>query len=344
MARFINLIGICILIFCVHIGISYAKKIPKRNVASIERPSLNNSYLKEVFSRIKAKNIGSQTVSRFSTEAQTKLNEYAELVISKTAFQEQSNPLYIDNPDLHRALCFLITSYVYEAESQKLPPKTQIYIVSDQISRNEELSLEIKNVQQIFDRCQKLELKLETTGMIYFNWDIENYLNGIPISIQKEASSDVPEEFKNDPLLSKLFKTESDYGRLMAGRDYLEDDLVQMLLEGVKNQLASGQPNLLKLATKFGKEAGTKLASRAWKERKALVASLAKDDSNLFSTSGVQKETALALTRLVAIPGKSTVSNKNFVNSVKKILDSDLKLNVKVGKEMLYVGFKLQFK
>src|SRR3989338_5805569 len=303
--------------------------------------------VEEVFSLIEAKTVGQKTQALLHPATQERLKNYADSVLSKTLIYGTKNPLYVDNPDLHRMLCFLITSYVYASEAQNLPSETQVYVVEDGgTKRNQLLSLEIQNVQSIFDRCEKLELKLLQTGVVYFNWDTEDYLNGVPSEDRTMvAESDVPEAFRDDPLLTQLFEAESRYAKVQQAQEgTFGNELVMILLEGVKNQIASGQPNIVKLATKVASQAGQKALRKGWKERQALIASVTRDDSSLFGSSEIQKETAKALTRLVALPGKSAMSEAFFTETVKNVLGSDLKLKVKMGREAIYAGFKIELK
>ena len=303
--------------------------------------------VEEVFSLIEAKTLGQKTQPLLHPATRERLGNYADSVLSKTAIHGTKNPLYIDNPDLHRMLCFLITSYVYASEAQNLPPETQVYVVEDVgVKRNQLLSVEIQNVQSIFDRCEKLELKLLPTGVVYFNWDTEDYLNSVSSEdMTMVAESDVPEAFRDDPLLTQLFEAESRYAKVQQAQEgTFGNELVMILLEGVKNQIASGQPNIVKLATKVASQAGQKALRKGWKERQALIASVTRDDSSLFGSSEIQKETAKALTRLVALPGQSSVSQASFANTLKNILGSDVQLKIKVGKEAIYAGFKIDLK
>ena len=301
--------------------------------------------VEEVFSLIEAKTVGQKTQALLHPATQERLKNYADSVLSKTLIYGTKNPLYVDNPDLHRMLCFLITSYVYASEAQNLPSETQVYVVEDGgTKRNQLLSLEIQNVQSIFDRCEKLELKLLPTGVVYFNWDTEDYLNRVS-SEDRTMVAEVPEAFRKDPLLAQLFEAEARYSRVQrAPAGTLGNEPVMVLLEGVKNQIASGQPNLVKLATRVVSKAGQKALKKGLKERQALIASLTRDDASLFGSSAVQKETARALTRLVALPGQTSVSQESFANTLTEILGSDLKLKVKVGRESIYAGFKIELK
>ncbi len=303
--------------------------------------------VEEVFALIEAKTLGQKTQALLHPATRERLGNYASSVLSKTTFLETKNPLYVDNPDLHRMLCFLITSYVYASEAQNLPPETQVYVVGDRSTkRNQLLSVEIQNVQSIFDRCEKLELKLLPTGVVYFNWDIEDYLNGISSEdMTMVAEVEVPQAFRNDPLLTQLFEAEARYAkRERVQEGTFGNELVMILLEGVKNQIASGQPNIVKFATRVASKAGQKALQKGWKERQALIASLTQDDASLFGSSAIQKETAKALTRLVALPGKFSVSQTSFANTLKNILGSDVQLKVKVGKEAIYAGFRIELK
>src|SRR3989338_4384471 len=344
---------VCAVILLGSMWISLAKKgvisksVKQRKPAMVT-PVLKNpqeSPLVQVFVRLEAQNIGEKTYGLFNSQTMEILTEYAESILSKASFQDQKNPLYIDNPDLHRMVCFFVTSYVYAAEAQHLPKDTQIYLVAeDPIEQDQKLTLEIQHVQDVFNKCENLELQLLPTGVVYFNWDQDNFLNGVPLEPPRVAQSDIPEEFKDDPLLAQLYTTAQGYAQREGEKSKLGSEMVSLLLEGVKNQLASGHPNIAKLATVFAKQAGTKVAKQAWKEKSALIASLTKDDSNLFQTSQVQQETAEALTNLVALPGKATISKTAFTDSIKKIMSSDVKMNFRIGKDTIYAGFKLEFK
>lgn len=300
----------------------------------------------DVFTLIEAKTLGQKTKPLLHSATRERLEQYANSVLSKTIPSQAKNPMYIDNPDLHRMLCFLITSYVYASEAQNLPAETQVYVVDDTVKRNQNLVVEIQNVQSLFDRCEKLELKLLPTGVVYFNWDTDDYLNGLPSEdVTMMAEVEVPKAFRKDPFLARLFGAEARYAkgeRAPAGT--FGNELTMILLEGVKNQIASGQPNIVKLATRVASKAGQKALKKGYKEREALIASLTRDDSSLFGTSAIQRETARALSRLITLPGKSFMSEAFFTETLKDILGSDLKLKVKMGREAIYAGFRIDIK
>ena len=311
---------------------------------SQEKNPVKNS-VEEVFTLIEAKTLGQKTQPLLHSATRARLKNYADSVLSKTTLSNTKNPLYVDNPDLHRMLCFLITSYVYASEAQSLPQETQVYVVDDSAKRDQILSVEIQNVQSLFDRCEKLELKLLPTGVVYFNWDTEEYLNGLPSEDKSMmAEVEIPEAFRKDPLLAQLFGAEVRYSKIDRNEGTFGNELTMILLEGVKNQIASGQPNIVKFATRVASKAGQKVLRKGWKERQALIASLTRDDTSLFGSSEIQKETARALTRLIALPGKSAMSEAFFTETVKNVLGSDLKLKVKMGREAIYAGFKIELK
>lgn len=308
--------------------------------------SQEKNPVEEVFTLIEAKTLGQKTQALLHSATRARLKKYADSVLSKTTLSNTKNPLYMDNPDLHRMLCFLITSYVYASEAQSLPQETQVYVVDDTVKRDQMLSVEIQNVQSLFDRCEKLELKLLPTGVVYFNWDTEEYLNGLPSEdTSMMAEVEIPEAFRKDPLLAQLFGAEARYAKTEHAQEgSFGNELTMILLEGIKNQIASGQPNIVKFATRVASKAGQKALRKGWKERQALIASLTRDDASLFGSSAIQKETARALSRLIALPGRSAMSEAFFTETVKNILGSDLKLKVKMGREAIYAGFKIELK
>lgn len=350
MPRILNIgLGVLFLVFLFW-ELSLSEEI-KQKIVKKPDPKKQQAIL-NTFVRIEAKMLGKKTHVYFNLETLDRLAQYAELILAK-ANHKEGNLVYVSRPDVQRLLCFFITHYVYAAEAHGVPKEAQVYLTfEDKVTRDPKLELEISRVQDVFEKCEHLELKLEPTGLVTFNWDVTDYLNSIVMAPKGISEADVPEIFKNDPLLSKLYQIETSYQRREAAKDpfwsQLEDETMNALMEGMKNGMASGgNVNMNELMNALAKKAaraiGKRTAKKLWKERRTLVATLTKDDSNLFSVSPDQKGLAKALTRLIAIPGKQSVSDDSFTSSLKNILGKDAALKLKVGKDKLYGTFTLTF-
>ncbi len=344
-------LGILFLFF-VFWGWGLPQEIKERFVRKILPDPKKREAILNTFVRIEALTLGKKTQIYFNLETIDRLAQYAESILSKVSLKE-GNLVNVSNPEVHRLLCFFVTNYVYAAEAHGVPKDAQVYLViEDGITRDPKLELEINNVKNIFERCEKMELKLESSGLVTFNWDVTDYLNSIEMLPKAVAEPDVPAVFKDDPLLSKLYRFEAVYRKRLTAKDpfwsQLEDETMNLLMEGVKNAMASGgNVNMNELVSALAKKAqktlGEKAVKKLWKERRTLIAALTKDDSNLFSVSDDQKNLARELTRLVAVPGDQTLSKQSFISSLKNVLGKDAKLKLKVGKDKLIVSYSLKF-
>ena len=329
-----------------------SQEVKQRLVKKILPDPKKKEAILNTFVRIEALSLGKKTHIYFNLETIDRLAQYAESILSKVSLKE-GNLVNVSSPEVHRLLCFFVTNYVYAAEAHGVPKEAQVYLViEDGVTRDPKLELEINNVRNIFERCEKIELKLESTGLVTFNWDDTDYLNSIEMLPKAVAESDVPAVFKDDPLLSKLYHFEAVYRKRLAAKDpfwsQIGDETMNLLMEGVKNAMASGgNVNMKELVSALAKKAqktiGQKAAKKLWKERRTLIAALTKDDSNLFSVSDDQKNMARALTRLTAVPGDQTISKQSFMSSLKDILGKDAKIKLKVGKDKLLVSYSLKF-
>lgn len=319
----------------------------------IERPDpKKQKAILNTFGRIEAETLGRKTHIYFNLETIDRLARYAEGILAK-ANQKEGNLVYVSHPDVQRLLCFFIAHYVYAAEAHGVPKESQVYLTfEDKVTRRPALELEISRVQNIFEKCEKMAVKLEKTGLLTFNWDVTDYLNSIEMGPKTVSEADVPAVFKNDPLLSKLYFFDAAARRREAAKDpfwsQMGDEALNLLMEGAKNSMASGgninvEELMETIAKKAAKKVGLKAAKKIWKERRTLMARLTKDDSNLFAVSPDQKNVARSLTRLVAVPGAETVSGESFTTSLKNILGKDAKMKMKVGKDTIYAAFTLTF-
>lgn len=315
-------------------------------------PALN------VLIRMNAKMIGGKTIILFKPETKNKLNEFADSILSKVVWGEKRSLFHIANPDVHRMACFFVTHYVYAMESERLPAETQVYLVNEEnISRLSEVMVEINNLQGVFSRCKALELSLYPNDIVYFGWDDANYLNSVTIEMirsEKAATLRVPDMFKDDPLLFNLYQAAAIHEVRAEKKDrfirQLGDETVNLMLAGVKTEFREDldKVDLGKVAQTILKKTGKKIAQRVgqkiWKQRRTLVASLTRDDSDLFIIKQQQENMAEEFTNLVAFPGRESLSKRSFVNSLKGILGRDAKLKLKIGRKKVYAGFSLQFK
>lgn len=353
MPRILNLFLCSLLLVFLFWGFSLSPESGETKQKIVKNPDpKKRQAILNTFVRIEAKALGKKTHIYFNLETIDRLARYAELILEK-ANQKEGNLVYVSQPDVQRLLCFFVTHYVYAAEAHGVPKEAQVYLTfEDKMTRDPKLELEISHVQNIFEKCEQLELNLEPTGLVTFNWDVTDTLNSIVMVSKGEVKAEVPGVFENDPLLSQLYRIETSFQKRKAAKDpfwsQLEDETMNALMEGMKNSMGAGgninMDELMKaLATKAAKAVGKKAAKKIWKERRTLIATLTKDDSNLFAVSPDQKDVAKALTRLVAIPGQQTVSDDSFTKSLKNILGKDAAIKLKVGKDKLYATFTLTF-
>jgi hypothetical protein len=339
------------------VSVSYATR-PETSLSSADISSDKSESEKtamSVFVRMQAKTLGEKTYVKLNKKSQTRLNKYARFILSQAEQYPGKNILHISNPDLHRMVCFFTVNYVYSLESQDMPDDLQLFVIfEEEKERKGEISLEIERVKQVFSKCERLELELQPSGIVYFKWDGENYLNGVSVALyqsdhEKTMTSEVPEVFKNDPLLAKLYAVQPAESVEPTYLEGAEDATVNSLLEGVKSQTESMENvQLGSIAKQFfkrtGKKLGKKLTKIIWKRRENIAASFTKDDADLFSNGKSAEDTAMALTNLVAMPNQSKVSQSSFVDTLKGILGSDAKLKLSVERRKIYAGFKLKFK
>ncbi len=307
--------------------------------------------------RMEAGTVGQKASGYLSKQAREKLNHYANSILAKTEDSDKRRLLHIENPNLHRMICFFVTHFIYAGEEKDLPKELQVYPVMDEmIKRNSHLVAEVRNLQHLFDRCQTLEMTLGPTGFIYFPWDDLNFLNSIAteVALSKELEMpDIPPMFKNDPLLFHLCQRAAVEEEKISRKDHLsaqlQDETVYLLFEGVRSGYEEERKiNLTKIAAAFvkkaGQEIGSKIAKRLWEKRHAIVSTLVRDDTNLFRAPSSVEETAQRLTNLVAVPNSAVVSQKSFVESLKGILGKDAKVKISVGKDKIYGGLSVSFK
>src|SRR3989338_2249831 len=149
------ILGFLAIVLVSGVDVVFSQKAEKRSPAMVKPVSLEaQKNLGRVFENIAAPSIGDQAQRLLEHKTQEKLSKYAYLIVSKVAFRDEKNPLYIDDPDMHRMLCFFVTGYVYAAEAQGLPPQAQIYLVfENESNREEKLEVEINKVQSVFNRC-----------------------------------------------------------------------------------------------------------------------------------------------------------------------------------------------
>ena len=307
------------------------------------------AYL-HVLTSLDASRIAQRTAVEFNDATKDKLNSYASFILAQHAEEPSKNILHISSPLLHRTLCFFSTHFVYEIEKNNLPQDVQVYVVlEDQVSREAELTQEVQRLQALFNRCYHSEVSLAASGLYLFAWDDSAYLNQELVALHdSKASTEVPDIFKNDPILSKIYAVH----KAPVKKHVMEevgDEAVNIMLTGVKEELH--QTEMVDIREVAGSivgrvttEARKQLGKKIWKQRQALVRTFTKDDAGLFTLKDAQEDTARRLTNLIALPGNTKTSSASFSDKLKNILGDDAKVKFNVGKDKIYAGFTLKFK